>query len=452
MSDSTTSSRRARKASPTVHFEEGKAKQTSHAGLVPAIKFLDRLGLDTLFHQHVAHQRASNAEYGLNDAVFVVLIGLIAGAQSLHHCVALWADGVLRRLAGWLRVPEETTLGRLFKEVSERQVSALEELNHTLRKRVWQNGRSSGATAVDGPGTLWVDVDSTVKTVYGNQQGATKGYNPHKPGARSYHPLLAFCAHTKEILQGWLRPGDTYSGNGSVGFVQQLLAQMSAHQRVVIRADSGFFNGALFDALEGAGQGFLIKAKQTKALTRHLATTAWKPVPHRSGWEQCTVTYRAHGWSRARTIVAVRRRREPEEHSAQTMLFDTGRYTVFAYVTSEELTPWQAHRRYGQRATSETWIEEAKNHMGLGHLKTAHFWANAALFQCAILAYNTLRWMALQSGNRTLQCWEPRTIRTFLIRLGGRLVSGGNQLRLKLAERALYPQVWKAWKALASPG
>ncbi|MFB6260099.1 MAG: IS1380 family transposase, partial [Thiohalorhabdaceae bacterium] len=262
-----------------------------------------------------------------------------------------------------------------FKEVSERQVSALEGLNHALRHRVWERARRSGAADVGGPGALWVDVDSTVKTVYGKQEGTAKGYNPHKPGARSYHPLLAFCAATKEILQGWQRPGDAHTGNGAVGFVHQLLAQMPAHQRVVIRADSGFFNGALLDALEEAGQGFLIKAKQTRALKRHLSTASWQPIPHQPGWEQCTMVYQAQAWSGERTVVAVRRRQEPEADPAQTALFDDGSYAVFAYVTSEALTPWQAHRRYGKRATAETWIEEAKNHMGLGHLKTAHFWA-----------------------------------------------------------------------------
>jgi hypothetical protein len=48
--------------------------------------------------------------------------------------------------------------------------------------------------------------------------------------------------------------------------------------------------------------------------------------------------------------------------------------------------------------------------MGLAHLKTDNFLANAALFQCAVLAYNTARWMALLSGNATLKRWEPQTI------------------------------------------
>ncbi|CAD7851776.1 MAG: hypothetical protein, partial [Olavius algarvensis Gamma 1 endosymbiont] len=65
--------------------------------------------------------------------------------------------------------------------------------------------------------------------------------------------------------------------------------------------------------------------------------------------------------------------------------------------------------------------------------------ANAALFQCAVLAYNTLRWMALLSANATLKRWELRTVRTFLIRVAGKLLGGANQLRIKLPRQHLHP-------------
>jgi hypothetical protein len=42
-----------------------------------------------------------------------------------------------------------------------------------------------------------------VKTVFGFQEGAAKGYNPFKRGALSYNPQVAFCSETKEILQAW---------------------------------------------------------------------------------------------------------------------------------------------------------------------------------------------------------------------------------------------------------
>jgi len=124
-------------------------------------------------------------------------------------------------------------------------------------------------------------------------------------------------------------------------------------------------------------------------------------------------------------------------------------YDNFCYVTTERLTPWQAHKSYGERATCETWLDEAKNQMGLAHIKSRDFTASSLAFQCAVLAYNTLRWMALLSGNSTLQRWEIQTVRTFLVRTAGKLLIGGNQLKLKLPEKHLHPSPWEAWLRLS---
>mgnify|MGYP001813131718 FL=1 len=120
----------------------------------------------------------------------------------------------------------------------------------------------------------------------------------------------------------------------------------------------------------------------------------------------------------------------------------------FCYVVTDCQTPWQAHKQYGQRATCETWIEEAKNQTALAHIKTDDFWANSALFQSAILAYNTIRWMALLSGNTLLRRWEPATVRTFLIRVAAKFTTGSNQQKLTIPDRILYTAQWDDWVAV----
>ena len=57
-------------------------------------------------------------------------------------------------------------------------------------------------------------------------------------------------------------------------------------------------------------------------------------------------------------------------------LFEMKEYDYFCYVLTDALTPWQAHKEYGQRAVAETWIEEAKNQTALAQIKTDDFWAN----------------------------------------------------------------------------
>ncbi len=122
-------------------------------------------------------------------------------------------------------------------------------------------------------------------------------------------------------------------------------------------------------------------------------------------------------------------------------------YEVFCYVTTEALTPWEAHTRYGQRATCETWIEEAKNQMGLGQIRTRDFLANAALFQSAVLAYNVLRWMALCTRDKMLRRSEPKTIRRYFVRVAGTVTTGARGVIVTTAPN-LFPDVWESWLAI----
>ena len=265
----------------------------------------------------------------------------------------------------------------------------------------------------------WIDVDSTVKTVFGFQEGAAKGYNPFKRGALSYNPQVAFCSETKEILQAWLRTGSAYTSNGIVEFMKQLVTHMPQQMRIVFRGDSGYFVGELLEWLDAKRHGYLIKVK-LKGLTSLLDQQSWQEIDKAPGWQQCEFIHQCGTWSRGRRFVAVRR-----------------------------LTPWQAHKRYGERATCETWLDEAKNQMTMAHIKSGNFVASSLIFQCAVLAYNTIRWMALLSDNKQLKRWEVQTVRTYLIRTAGKLLTGGKQLRLNVPNQHLHAAPWEAWLKLS---
>lgn len=437
-----------RKPSTKIRYQHTGKRLTSQAGIIPAMHFLDRIGFAEACRKHLDLERGDSARYGLGDSIYLTVIGIIAGATSLMKVVSVWADQVLREVGGWLSIPDDSTLGRIFRLGQLKHVAQLEQLNHTLRQNVWRRALTSGIWL---PGTLcrgWIDVDSTVKTVYGRQEGAEKGYNPTKKGAHSYHPLVAFCSHTKEILQAWLRSGSAYTSNGIVGFMQQLAAQMPPRMRLLFRGDSGFFVGELMDWLDQAGHGYLIKVK-LKGLVALLDKQAWKRVPGQSGWEQCDFFHQCGQWKRRRHFVAVRRKTAVVATGPQPSLWNEPVYDYFCYVTTERLMPWQAHTTYGKRATCETWLDEAKNQMGLAQIKSHDFMASSLLFQCAVLAYNTVRWMALLSDNDTLKHWEIQTIRTFLVRTAGQLLRGSHQLKVKVPDNHLHPTPWADWLKLS---
>ena len=436
----------ARKQTGKVHMPATATGLTSQAGLIPVIKFLQRIGFEKTVNQTVPHQRGDNADYQLTDGIFLTLVGMIGGAGSIAKLCGVWSDSVLRKIAGWTKVPVDTTIGRLFKEVTEKQISQFESLNHRLRGQIWRMANRAGVSKVGLNRVQWVDIDSTVDSVCGTQEGAAKGYNPKKKGALSYHPQLAFLAGSKEILQAWFRTGSAYTSNGVVEFVKQLLAHLPNRMRIIVRADSGYFVGALLDLLDAYGHGYLIKVK-LKNLVSLLTQQQWTAIAGQPDWEQCTFDYRCGEWKVTRRFVAVRQRL-PKKESPQLDLLETTEYDYFCYVTTEALTPWQTHKKYGERATCETWIEESKGQMGMGKIRTASFLANAALFHSAVLAYNTLRWMAIMSGSQTLRQWEPETIRTYLVRVAGKLLTGNGQLTVKTPDNHLYPKVWDDWVAV----
>jgi len=182
----------ALKSSPKVKIETNTKNLTNHAGMIPVVKFLERLKFAEVFTRTVEHIRGSQAKYNLVDAVAASMLGVIAGARSMDGIAAVWSDNVLRKLAGWNgEMMDATTLGRILKTVKYSHASQMITFNHIMRGRTWKLAKSHHSTLVPY-NSMWVDVDSTVKIAYGNQDGVEKGFNPHKKGANStIHNLLS---------------------------------------------------------------------------------------------------------------------------------------------------------------------------------------------------------------------------------------------------------------------
>ena len=65
-------------------------------------------------------------------------------------------------------------------------------------------------------------------------------------------------------------------------------------------------------------------------------------------------------------------------------------YDYFCYTTTERLTPGGTYDLW-KKSHHETWLDEAKNQMGLAHLKSHDFMASSLMFQCcAGLQHNAL--------------------------------------------------------------
>jgi hypothetical protein len=404
---------------------------TGNAGLTHLGRFAEKLGLPQMLRQHISINRAENAKYEVADVIMMVVMGVLAGAKHISHMAIIRTDSAIRSLFNWKQFPDDTTLGRIFKLFGHKNCQELSEVECMAREKAWSKKWF---------GRLTLDMDSTVRGVYGSQQGAEKGYNPKKKGQKSYHPLLCFIAENRECLNNWFRSGAAYSANGCVEFMKECFAKLPKRVwSIAVRADSAFFNGDLLEFLENKGAQYLIKVKM-KGLEALLEAQLWKKIKNRPGFEKAEFSYKCQDWKRRRRFVAIR---QVKEYESEDILFPGTKivYDYFCYVTNKNLAPWAAHKYYGKRATSENWIEWCKRQMASGSILTQDFWANSAIFQTCIIAYNLMVWMMWLNDEEGFK-EEPNTVRMFLIHVPARLVYRGRQWFLKLSLNYPFKERW----------
>lgn len=100
---------------------------------------------------------------------------------------------------------------------------------------------------------MTLDVDSTVITRFGEQEGAEVGYNPRYKGRKSHHPILAFLAEPKMVANSWIRSGNSAGNTEFIEFLQNTFTMVPRQKVSLLRGDSGFCSNKIFRFREGIG-------------------------------------------------------------------------------------------------------------------------------------------------------------------------------------------------------
>jgi len=229
------------------------SRLTRFAGLSPVMKYLNKLGLAQQLEELFPTDIYNSTKFTKVQIMLAVVLASFVGINRLSKIASFTYDCLVMVLLGTGTGLNKDVIGVRLKQLGQSGAIKLHEYLFSLVNRWLSKSKLSNIT---------LDVDSTVKIVYGNQQGAAKGYNPKKRGAKSYHPLLAFVSEMKLVVNNWFRTGACYTGNGICEFVKQTKAVLPSNiKHVFFRADSGFFNGDLFDLLEKYYWTYLVKVK-----------------------------------------------------------------------------------------------------------------------------------------------------------------------------------------------
>lgn len=330
-------------------------------------------------------QPGSNRGYSPLQLVEQWIVSIWCGACRFAHAETVRFDGTLIRLFGWTRAAGLRAIVRLFSCFDMRCNEAVQAQSYR-----WFFDKVSTLTRVT------LDVDSTMLTRHGDQQGATRGYNPGKRGLPSHHPLLAFVAEGRMVANFWLRPGNANTANNALAFLEANLRHLGTKTVGLFRADSGFYGEDILGFLEVRKINYIVSAKLTpyrRSWRARRAGGRWWALE--TGLELAEIECQAQGWSRSRRLVLVRQSVKRKNAPGKTLLLfaddpDLSGWRYGAMVTSLSLPDVEVWRSYRGRADCKNRIKELKADFGLDSFGLDDFWATEVALGFAMLAYNLM--------------------------------------------------------------
>jgi hypothetical protein len=335
---------------------------TPYGGLVPWAAFVKHPGIFERLAASCPIVRTSPNASPVYDVLHSFALTALTDGRRFAHVQRLREDPSLATLFGVEGIVSDDSIRRLFAGIDE---AAGQRWVAAAQAPLW------GAL----PERAILDWDSTVQTKYGHQEGAARGYNPQKPGRKSFHPLIAIGAGTRLCAAYRFRPGDTVTATQWAEAMAEAQAGLGGRAVWLNRGDLGLGHEAIMAWHEATPAGerrphYLFKLKLTPNVRRALAMVGdgdWQGRAQAGVWQVAEARVRLPAWSRERRVVFARRLQGRMPAAAQGTFWQEAKHELAAYVTDlpvEELNAWQVQALYRDRADAENVFDELKNQWG----------------------------------------------------------------------------------------
>lgn len=395
---------------------------THYGGVFFFHEFTRVLQLRDFLSRHLIDDRL-RYDYSLSQMLLALTYPILLGLDRLETASFLRNNGPFQYLTGLPGYPDPQSLRRFLLQAPPEFREQLHRLNDRLLQRFIHEPEHRSR--------LILDVDSTVVTVFGYQEGAAVGYNPRYRGKRSYDPLLCLEANSAFLWDTELRPGNAGTWAGSVGLLASCFLSVPTDIRELrVRADAGFGYDPVLTVLEERAAEDAVVARMTPSLKRLLGGLPYQRLNAR--WEIAECQHRPSDWKQARRCIVARRR--IEETEPEPTLFTLERYLYRAWISTSSLSAAGVWHFYDGRAGMEPRIRELREDFALRRIPPRAFAANALYLEVIRLAYNLVT-----AFQRTClpQAWRDLTLtklRHKLFWLPGELTRPQNRPTLRLAE------------------
>ena len=385
----------------------------------------------------------------VRDLLGTTMLSILSGHKRYAHITTLRSDAVLPELLGMAGTVSEDTVRRGLKAVPEQK--GLE----------WMQRHIDLCTYPLLAENYIMDIDTTVKPLYGHQEGAVVSYNAKKPGRPSHVHHTYMLAGPRLVMGVETMAGNQHTGKHSAPGLWALVDRTPRDcWPTLLRGDSGIASESVMREAEQRGIDYLFKLRLTRnvksLIKRIFSKSGWRDAGQ--GWQGIEATLRLDGWSRERRVVVLRRRLRDgvvasvrDDHDQLRLGFaeieaDTQLYEYAVLATSLEAEALTIAQLYRDRADCENVFDELKNQWGWGGF-TTHDLARCRLAaQMVALIYNWWNlFVRLAEPDKHL---EAITSRPLLLSAIGERVRHGRQTTLRIA--STHGRAGWARQALAS--
>lgn len=408
---------------------------TPWAGMSFMRRFIERMDFRSILNNSGLPKQNSNRGYDPQQLIENFLVGMWCGATKFEHLEVTRQDKVMGKIFEWETMPGHKAFQRYFKK-----------FNWATNKKVFTQLYQWFFRKVQFD-NFTLDLDSSILTRYGEQEGAKVGYNKDKKGRKSHHPLMAFIADCKMVANFMLRSGDAYTSNNMYSFLEDTLERLEGKKIGLLRADSGFFDNKIMEYLENptVSINYIISAKLYKPIKREiLSDKVW--TEESDGIYLSELEYKSPEWDKPRRLVIVKQNitKHPKATGKKfvNILETTGRlfedeeiyknYRYSCYVTNLDLPASSVWHIYNKRGDAENRIKELKYDFGFDSFNLKEFYATEAALNFVMMGYNIMS-LFRQIILNTDKFQRMPTLRYKLFGKGGFIVKNGTERILKLS-------------------
>ena len=418
-----------------IHVQRADTTLTPFGGLVAFASFIEKLGIIDTLVANCPIKRTSNNATPIRDILIGFLLVCIQDGKRFRHMRWVQDDPAIAAIFKvQRRIPSDSSVIRFFKTIDSEQGKAwLYKAEELLYKSIANK--------------CILDWDSTVTTRFGEQEGAEVGYNPHKPGRASHHPLLCTIAGTRLCLHMTYRSGDASSSSGWLEAMETVLSRLPKGIEVFLnRADVSFTSEETLSWHEADERRphYLFKLRKTARVVEAISSVRESDWEGEGGFGVAQVTERSltlHGWTKPRRVVLSRKLIKKESPEESGTLFGICQYEYSAYITDlpqSYANAFQIVILYNQRCDSENIFDETKNQWGLNGFCARRSNVTEFAARMTLLSYNL--WSLFVRFFNLTKHEEAQCSRKEFLLLASALTRSGRETTLKIS---VSDRLWK---------